>query len=280
MKKKFAWSKLYLVVFFVLLYIPIFYLIFYSFNAGGNMNSFTGFTFEHYQAVFEDTRLIIIVLNTFMLAFLSALLATIIGTFGAMGIYYTKRRRTRNALLSFNNILMVSPDVIIGASFLIFFTLVGSVVKSFQLGFTSVLLSHVAFSIPIVVLMVLPKLQEMNDSMVDAARDLGANNFQVLRHIILPFLTPGIIAGYFMAFTYSLDDFAVTFFVTGNGFSTLSVEIYSRARQGISLEINALSTLVFLFSMVLVVGYYFISKENRKRPGKGRRKEMEVPEIR
>ena len=175
---------------------------------------------------------------------------------------------------------MVSPDVIIGASFLIFFTMVGSVVKSFQLGFTSVLLSHVAFSIPIVVLMVLPKLQEMNDSMVDAARDLGANNFQVLRHIILPFLTPGIIAGYFMAFTYSLDDFAVTFFVTGNGFSTLSVEIYSRARQGISLEINALSTLVFLFSMLLVVGYYFISKENRKRPGRGRRKGMEVPEIR
>ena len=119
--------------------------------------------------------------------------------------------------------------------------------------------------------MVLPKLQEMNDSMIDAARDLGANNFQVIKNIILPFLTPGIIAGYFMAFTYSLDDFAVTFFVTGNGFSTLSVEIYSRARQGISLEINALSTLVFLFSMILVVGYYFISKENgakklRKKP--------------
>ena len=94
------------------------------------------------------------------------------------------------------------------------------------------LLSHVAFSIPIVVLMVLPKLQEMNDSMIDAARDLGANNLQVIKNIILPFLTPGVIAGYFMAFTYSLDDFAVTFFVTGNGFSTLSVEIYSRARQG------------------------------------------------
>ena len=132
-----------------------------------------------------------------------------------------------------------------------------------------------AFSIPIVVLMVLPKLQEMNDSMIDAARDLGANNFQVIKNIILPFLTPGIIAGYFMAFTYSLDDFAVTFFVTGNGFSTLSVEIYSRARQGISLEINALSTLVFLFSMILVVGYYFISKENgAKKLRKNRRVEV------
>lgn len=281
MKKQFRWSNLYLALVFILLYLPIFYLIFYSFNAGETMNHFSGFSLQHYQAVFADTRLIIIVLNTFMLAFLSALLATVIGTFGAMGIYYTKKRRTRTALLSANNILMVSPDVIIGASFLIFFTMIGNVFKGFSLGFVSVLLSHIAFSIPIVVLMVLPKLQEMNDSMVDAARDLGASNLQVLQHIILPFLTPGIIAGYFMAFTYSLDDFAVTFFVTGNGFSTLSVEIYSRARQGISLEINALSTLVFLFSMVLVIGYYFISKENRiKKPGRLRRKGMEVPEIR
>ena len=226
------------------------------------MNEFTGFTWEHYTAVFEDTRLLIIVLETFMLAFLSALIATIIGTFGAMGIYYTRKRRLRNTLMSLNNILLVSPDVIIGASFLIFFTTIGGLLRNFSLGFYTVLFSHVAFSIPIVVLMVLPKLKEMNDSMVDAALDLGANYLQVIQRIILPFLSPGIIAGYFMAFTYSLDDFAVTFFVTGNGFSTLSVEIYSRARQGISLEINALSTLVFLFSMILVVGYYLISKEN------------------
>ncbi|MGM0125143.1 spermidine/putrescine ABC transporter permease PotC [Enterococcus sp. AZ194] len=275
MKKLFKWSHLYLAIVFLLLYTPIFYLIFYSFNEGGTMNEFTSFTWENYRAVFEDTRLVIIVLNTFFLAFLAALIATIIGTFGAMGIYYTKKRRARTALLSANNILLVSPDVIIGASFLIFFTLIG-----FSLGFNSVLLSHIAFSIPIVVLMVLPKLQEMNDSMVDAARDLGASNFQVVKNIILPFLSPGIIAGYFMAFTYSLDDFAVTFFVTGNGFTTLSVEIYSRARQGISLEINALSALVFLFSMILVVGYYFISKDNTSRKvRKNRRGAREVAKI-
>ena len=263
-KKRIKWSHVYLFLVFVLLYAPIFYLIFYSFNAGGTMTDFTGFTLDNYRSVFEDTRLLIILLDTFLLAFLSALLATVVGTFGAMGIYYIRRRKIRTALLSFNNILLVSPDVIIGASFLIFFT----AVEFIKLGFFSVLLSHIAFSIPIVVLMVLPKLQEMNDSMVDAARDLGANNFQVIKNIILPFLSPGIIAGYFMAFTYSLDDFAVTFFVTGNGFSTLSVEIYSRARQGISLEINALSALVFLFSMILVVGYYFISKENTPKRAK------------
>ena len=275
-KKTFSWANIYLVFIFVLLYVPIFYLIFYSFNAGGNMSTFTGFTWEHYRNLFSDSRLISIVVQTFILAFLSALLATMIGTFGAMAIYYTKKRGSRNALLGLNNILMVSPDVIIGASFLILFTLLGGYLKSFQLGFVSVLLSHIAFSIPIVVLMVLPKLKEMNDSMIDAARDLGANNFQVLANIILPFLTPGIIAGYFMAFTYSLDDFAVTFFVTGNGFTTLSVEIYSRARQGISLEINALSTLVFIFSLLLVVGYYFISRDTSKKARKRKREFEEV----
>lgn len=278
--KKNLFSKIYLTIVFIILYAPIFYLIFYSFNKGGTMNKFTGFTWEHYQTLWADTRLIIIVLNTFLLAFLSALIATMIGTFGAMAIYYTKRRQSRTTLLSLNNILLVSPDVIIGASFLIFFTMIGNLFSNFSLGFISVLLSHVAFSIPIVVLMVLPKLQEMNDSMIRAALDLGANYRQVLMRIILPFLSPGIIAGYFMAFTYSLDDFAVTFFVTGNGFSTLSVEIYSRARQGISLEINALSTLVFIFSMLLVVGYYFISKDNRPRRKKGRSIQTGVVNIR
>lgn len=227
------------------------------------MTSFTGVTWDNYTAVFEDTRLMGIVLDTFLVALLASLLATVIGTLGAIGIYYVKNRNMRNTFLSMNNILLVSPDVIIGASFLILFTFIG-----FRLGFTSVLLSHVAFSIPIVVLMVLPKLQEMNPTMLKAAQDLGATNLQVLTKIVLPAITPGILAGYFMAFTYSLDDFAVTFFVTGNGFSTLAVEIYSRARQGVSLEINALSTLMFLFALMLVIGYYFIQQYNMSKKNK------------
>src|SRR5690625_2188187 len=174
-EKKLTWSSIYLFFVFLLLYAPIGYLIYYSFNEGGTMNEFTGFTWEHYQSVFEDSRLIRIAFDTLRVALLSALFSTIIGTLGAIGIYYANKKQWRNTLLGFNNILLVSPDVIIGASFLIFFTLVG-----FRLGFYSVLLSHIAFSIPIVVLMVLPKLQEMNDSMITAARDLGANSFQVL----------------------------------------------------------------------------------------------------
>lgn len=201
--------------------------------------------------------LMLIILPTWINLLLKAY--AFIGTFGAIYIYQS-RKKYQEAFLSLNNILMVAPDVMIGASFLILFTQL-----KFSLGFLTVLSSHVAFSIPIVVLMVLPRLKEMNGDMIHAAYDLGASQFQMFKEIMLPYLTPSIITGYFMAFTYSLDDFAVTFFVTGNGFSTLSVEIYSRARKGISLEINALSALVFLFSIILVVGYYFISREKEEQ---------------
>jgi len=248
-------SNLYLAFVFIVLYLPIFYLIGYAFNAGDDMNSFTGFSLSHFETMFGDGRLMLILVQTFLLAFLSALIATVIGTFGAIYIYQS-RKKYQEAFLSLNNILMVAPDVMIGASFLILFTQL-----KFSLGFLTVLSSHVAFSIPIVVLMVLPRLKEMNGDMIHAAYDLGASQFQMFKEIMLPYLTPSIIAGYFMAFTYSLDDFAVTFFVTGNGFSTLSVEIYSRARKGISLEINALSALVFLFS---IISYHLDSKINSR----------------
>jgi spermidine/putrescine transport system permease protein len=255
-------AKIFLFIIFFILYAPIFFLVFYSFNSGGTMYNFEGFTLDWYRELFQDTRLLIIVLNTLVIALLSALISTIIGVLGALSIYQVKKRRAKNTILSLNNVLIVSPDVIIGASFLILFTMAG-----IRLGFYSVLLSHIAFSIPIVVLMVLPKLMEMSPTLIDAARDLGASRWNVLTKVILPFITPGIFAGFFMALTYSLDDFAVTFFVTGNGFSTLSVEIYSLARRGISLNINALSTLLFLFTILLVVIYYFITQRNKAQVG-------------
>ena len=266
MKKLSAASKAYLILIFVILYAPIFYLIFYSFNSGGSMNNFESFTLEHYKAVFEDSRLIVILINTVIVALLSGLIATIIGTLGAIGIVSIKDKKMRNTLLSLNNVLIVSPDVVIGASFLILFTMLGV-----KLGFASVLVSHVAFSVPIVVLMVLPKLYEMNTSLIDAARDLGATKRDVLTRVILPYISPGIFAGFFMALTYSLDDFAVTFFVTGNGFSTLSVEIYSMARAGISLTVNAISGLVFAVTVLVVIGYYFINKRSKSTVAGGQR---------
>lgn len=260
MKNKNGIANLYLVLVFVVLYAPIFYLMYYSFNSGGTMHKFEGFTFDYYREVLQDTRLIIIVINTLVIALLSSAIATLMEVIGALAIQRSRNRRSKNTLLSLNNVLIVSPDVIIGASFLILFTIAG-----IKLGFTSVLLSHVAFSVPIAVLMILPHLQEMSPTLTDAARDLGASRLNVLTKVILPIIKPGIFSGFFMALTYSLDDFAVTFFVTGNGYSTLSVEIYSRARQGVSLSINALSTLIFLFTILLVVGYYFLN-QRKSRP--------------
>lgn len=259
MNHKFKWSTLYLAAVLLILYWPIFYLVYYSFSAGQTMEKFNHFSMTHYLTLLADTRMVIIVINTVVIALLTAVIATMVGTLGAIAIHNLRLKKVRHTLLSFNNVLMVSPDVLIGASFLILFTWLG-----FGLGFWSVLLSHVAFSIPIVVLMVLPKLDGLSPSLVDAAMDLGASRFQAVVQVVIPAITPGIVAGFLMALTYSLDDFAVTFFVTGNGFSTLSVEIYSRARQGIDLEINALSTAMFLASLLLVGGYYLLSHHHHR----------------
>ncbi len=268
MRKNFSWATIYIVLIFILMYLPIAYLIFYSFNAGGDMSGFTEFTLEHYQTLFSDKRLLSYIANTFIVALSSALIATIIGTFGALAIFFSRRSKSSQVTMQFNNVLMVTPDVMMGASFLILF----STVIPVTLGFWSVLIAHVAFSIPIVVLMVLPKCYEMNLNMITAAQDLGATQWQTLTRVILPSILKGIVAGFFMAFTYSLDDFAVTFFVTGAGFSTVSIEVYSRARTGISLEINALSTLMFILALLLVFGYYRIQiSEQQKRIRPSRR---------
>ncbi|WP_026858514.1 ABC transporter permease [Jeotgalicoccus psychrophilus] len=255
-------SHLYLLIVIVLLYFPILYLMFYSFNSAGNMSSFDSFTLEHYISVFTNQRLIVIIINTLAVALISSAAAVLIGLGGALFMYNVKNS-TRRILLSINNIMIVSPDVIIGASLLILFTLAG-----ISLGSVSVVLAHIAFSVPIVVLMILPKLYNMNHSLVDAARDLGADYKTIILKVIIPYINPGIIAGFFMALTYSLDDFAVTFFVTGSGFSVLSVEIYAMARRGISLEINAVSTLIFLFVFALVFIYYLLSTHKQLKKEK------------
>lgn len=224
------------------------------------MSKFGKFSWVHYGNLVADHRLIEIVINTILIALISATIATVIGTLGALYVNNISRKWLKSSILTVNNILIVSPDVIIGASFLILFSAL-----NVPLGFWSVLISHVAFSIPIVVLMILPKLKELKQSYIDAAFDLGANAVQVLSQVILPFITPGILAGFFMALTYSLDDFAVTFFVTGNDFSTLSVEIYARARRGISLEINALTGLIFLVITISILFYYFVMQRNSQK---------------
>ncbi|QLK85735.1 ABC transporter permease [Staphylococcus sp. 17KM0847] len=267
------YGKIYLYALLVVLYFPIFILIFYSFNSAGNMTRFEGFTFEHYTALFANKRLLQVVFNTIAVALISAAISTVIGLFGALVLYQIRRQMLKVSLLTLNNVLMVSSDVVIGASFLIMFTAIGHY-TGLGLGLTSVLISHIAFCIPIVVIVILPKLYEMNDSIIQAGRDLGATEWQLLTKILIPQLMPGILGGFFMALTYSLDDFTVSFFVTGNGFSVLSVEIYSMARRGVSMEINAISTLLFAFIMVGIVVYQLLQRYQRKQLVK--RREMSL----
>ena len=251
------YCKLYIGILIGILYIPIIFLMVYSFNSAGNMIHFEGFTLEHYQALFHNNKLLSVIFNTIAIALIAAAISTVIGTMGAIGLYHLRNKQLKVSLLTLNNVLMVSSDVVIGASFLIMFTTIGHF-TGLGLGFTTVLISHIAFCIPIVVIIVLPRLYEMNSNMIRAARDLGATDYQVLSKVMLPQLFPGILAGFFMALTYSLDDFTVSFFVTGNGFSVLSVEVYAMARKGISMEINAISTLLFVIIIVGVIGYYTV----------------------
>ncbi len=245
-------SRIFLAIMFIFLYLPILYLIIYSFNSGDTMNGMNGLSLKWYHELFTDKDLFNVLLNTFLVALVSSLISTILGIIGALTIFGIKSKRKRLIVESLNSILLVSPDVIIGISFLLLFTLI-----HIPLGFFSVILAHIAFSVPVVVIMILPKLETMDYNLINAARDLGANEYEVYNQIIFPLISPGIVAGFLTAFTYSLDDFAVTFFVTGNGFNTLSVDIYATARQGISLEINALSTIIFLTIFTMAIAYYF-----------------------
>ncbi len=247
-------SNFFLGFMFLILYIPIIYLIIYSFNAGDTMVNFEGFSLQWYLELFQNTDMFIIILNTLIVALLSATISTIIGTLGAIYIYQEENKNIKNLLNMINSILLVSPDVIIGISLLLLFTLF-----SIKFGIVSVSLAHIAFSIPVVVIMVLPKLNNLNKNIIRASKDLGANELQVLTKVIIPSVIPGILAGFFTAFTYSLDDFAVTFFVTGNGFNTLAISIYSQARMGISLEVNALSTIIFGITLLFAIGYYILN---------------------
>lgn len=246
-------SRFYLLIVMCFLYLPILFLVVFSFNSGETMVNFEGFSMQWYQELFSDLDLFLVILNTLILGLVSSLLATIVGFVGAFVIHNSKDKK-RDTLLALNSILLVSPDVIIGISFLLLYSAL-----SIKLGFFTVLASHVAFSIPIVIILLLPRIEQLNKNVFNAAHDLGASNSQIVRLIILPLMYPAILSSFFTALTYSLDDFAVTFFVTGNGFSTLGLEIYASARQGISLEINALSTIIFVFTLLLAISYYLVS---------------------
>lgn len=248
-------SKIVLIIAALLLYFPIFFLVIYSFNSGNSMSNFQGVTLEHYLNLFKDSDLLRIVGNSVVVAIFSSLLSIFFGTIGAISIYQIKSDKKKNILLELNNVMILAPDVVIGVAFLSLFTILG-----IKLGLVSVVLTHAAFCTPLVVITLLPRLKQIENSQIKAALDLGAKPKDIIRIILLPNIADAIIISFFMSIFYSFDDFGVTFFVTGNGFVTLPIEIYTEARRGINLELNALATLMFAFVICCVIVYHYIEK--------------------
>lgn len=212
------------------------------------MARWQGFTLKWYGKLLEDDRIMTALYYTILVAILSAVIATIIGTITAIGIHRMRNGKGKKLLLNINYLPILNPDVVTGVSLMTMFAFL-----SLQFGFFTMLLSHILFNIPYVILSVLPKLKQLPPNLEEAAMDLGATPMYALRKVILPQIKPGIISGLLIAFTMSIDDFVISFFTTGNGVSNLSIEIYSMARRGIKPEINALSTIMFVVVLILLV---------------------------
>lgn len=251
-------KKFYTWLIFTFLYAPILVLIVFSFNNSKSRGSWDGFTLKWYMELFHDSDILTALYNTLVIAVISSLVATIIGTAAAIAIHNMKKVE-KTVVMNLTYLPVLNPDIVTGVSLMLLF-----IFMKLPLGFLSLLLAHITFNIPYVILSVLPKLKQLNKHLYEAALDLGATPSYAFRKVIIPEIMPGIITGMLLAFTLSLDDFVVSFFTTGSGVSNLSITIYSMARRGIHPSINALSTLLFLVVLLLlVVVNNRVSKENQ-----------------
>lgn len=251
MKKIFCQGYLWLLL--LLLYSPIAIIMIYSFTEAKVMGNWTGFSLQLYKNLFvaeSHHSLTVALVNTISIALVTATASTIFGTFTAIGIHNLRNRQIRQAISFVNTIPILNGDVIIGISlFLLFITL------GIPQGYTTVVLSHITFCLPYVILCVLPRLKQMNPNLYEAALDLGATPFQALRKIIIPEILPGMVSGFILAVTMSIDDFAVTIFTIGNeGLETLSTYIYADARKGgLTPELRPLSTIIFIVVLIMLI---------------------------
>lgn len=246
-------KKAYLTSVLLFLYLPIAVLIIFSFNAYRTGGAWGGFSLDWYRALFRDGSVAQAVYNTVTIGIFSATFAVIIGTLAAVGIN-NMRGGSKRLVLGLSGMSVANPDIVTGISLLVLYISVFRLVGAGRLGYTTLLLSHIAFNIPYVVLSVLPRLKHMNTHIYEAAQDLGAPPAIAFLKVVVPQLMPGIITGWVLAFTLSVDDFMVSFFTTGSGVSNLSILIFSMSRRGVNPMINALSTIMF----VVVLGLLFL----------------------
>lgn len=240
-------EKIYTYSIFLFLYAPIIILIIFSFNNAKSRGVWGGFTFKWYIELFKDREILKALYNTILIATVSTFFSTIIGTFAAIGISEIPGFR-KKVLLNLNYLPVLNPDIVTAVSLMALFRFL-----RLDFGMITMLLSHIVFCIPYVILSVLPKLKQMNKHLAEAAMDLGATPFYALRKVVLPEIMPGIVTGALIAFTLSVDDFVISFFNTGGGFTNLSITIFSMSKRGINPTINALSTLMFIGLLILLL---------------------------
>ena len=240
-------KKSYLFIIFLFLYTPIITLMIFSFNESKTMGKWTGFTLKWYKELFSNDRLMSALYYTILIAVLASIIATIVGAISAIAISQMSGK-LKSIILNINYLPVLNPDIVTGIALMSLF-----IFLKFNFGFTTMLLAHITFDIPYVILSVLPKLRQLPENTLDAAADLGATPLYALWKVIIPQIKPGIFSGFLMAFTMSIDDFVISFFTTGPGVTNLSIEIYSMARRGIKPEINALSTLMFITVLALLL---------------------------
>ncbi len=250
---KSAAKRIYLILILIFLYAPILTLVVLSFNSSKSRAKWGGFTLDWYKELFQNEDILNALYTTLIIAFLSAFIAVIIGTMASIAMNAMKKT-PRMILTAVTNIPMLNADIVTGISLMLLFIGINTVLRiNFELGFTTVLLSHITFNIPYVILSVMPKLKQTNKSTYEAALDLGASPLYAFFKVILPDIFPGILSGFLLAFTMSLDDFIITHFTKGPGVDTLSTMIYAEVRKGIKPEMYALSTLMFVAVIILLV---------------------------
>ncbi len=243
-------SKIYFGIIMAFLYLPIIYLIAYSFN-NGKTSVWKGFTLKWYKALFSDAQIMGSLYNTLIIAVLASVIATVLGTCAAIGIYNFKGGM-RSAILNVSNIPIINPEIVTGVSLMLLFTFAGRLLN-FEMGFTTVLLAHIGFCTPYVILNVAPRLRRMDNSIYEAALDLGCSPFKAFYKVVIHELMPGILSGFLISFTYSLDDFVITYFTRGSKFQTLPIQIYTMTHQRINPKANALSALMFVIIFVILI---------------------------
>lgn len=258
------------VLIFIFLYIPMIVLAVASFNKGMDIAVFKGFTFNQYKELFRDRHLLGLLLNSVIVAVLSTLLATLLGTAAAMGIH-RMRGRLRSAVMTMTNIPMTNPEIVTGVSLALLFAFVGTTLRIHSvLGFWTLLIAHITFNLPYVILNVMPKLSQMDPDLTEAALDLGCTPIQAFFKVTIHEILPGILSGALMAFTMSLDDFVISYFVTGSGFVTLPVEIYSYTKKPIQPKVYAMFTLMFLAILLMMVVMNLLqARDHGKKTRKG-----------